>query len=79
MVTATKFHRQPEQDAAGDSPAGSSDVVSAPTLVNPRWRRLGIVAGALFLVYVLWQVTRLGGTRHQVLIGDLANVPFYVL
>jgi hypothetical protein len=38
-----------------------------------------LAPGGLLLLYLLWQITRVGGPRHQVLIGDLANIPFYVL
>ena len=30
-------------------------------------RLIALVAGALLVVYLLWQITRLGGSRHQVL------------
>jgi diguanylate cyclase (GGDEF)-like protein len=55
----------------------------ANTLINPRFRpgSLPVVACALgyFALYLLWQVTRLGGADHGVLIGDAFFVPIDLL
>jgi diguanylate cyclase (GGDEF)-like protein len=53
------------------------------TLVDPRFRvhSFSIMASAagLFVVYLIWQVTRLGGVAHTTLIGDAFFIPMDLL
>lgn len=63
-------------EVSGDAPLMTSEDAAR---VDPSWRRPAIAAGAMLVVYLAWQVTRLGGASHQVLIGDLAYLPLYGL
>jgi diguanylate cyclase (GGDEF)-like protein len=56
-----------------------SELAIGSSRAGRRWQGTAAAAGGLLVAYLLWQITRLGGSRHQVLIGDLANIPFYVL
>ena len=62
------------------TPSNASRIAEpAAATTSHRRRGLAMAVGALFVLYLLWQLTRVGGRRHQELVGDLFNVPFYVL
>ena len=77
MVAIAPQRLRADSGAASES-VGAELLPGQPT-INPAWRRTGMAGGAMFLVYLLWQVGRWGGIAHQALIGDLWYLPLCVL
>ena len=75
LLAATEDYGGAADPGLGPAPTPGRD----RSRVNPGWARPSGAAGLLLVVYLLWHVTHLGGSRHQQIIGDVFNVPFYGL